>query len=228
MKKERIPTKIIKEIVSNEGIDLLTRALIIAQYSCGCRIGELLPYRHKTLKKGARTKKKIFEKKERKDYAWQPEDFEEWISEGLKRKHITENGKSVSIVLTNFKNRQQLDKVGFILLKYENWLYKPFKKYITNLDEETVLFKFSDRWAQKLVGKALKRYNPKWSSHHLRHSRATNLIVDLNIPIERVKLILGHASLDSTMVYTHLKIQDAIDSAIDGYIKKEEREKHEE
>ncbi len=42
--------------------------------------------------------------------------------------------------------------------------------------------------------------------HTLRHSFATNLY-DNKIPIERISQLLGHSSLDTTMIYSHISLR---------------------
>ena len=39
--------------------------------------------------------------------------------------------------------------------------------------------------------------------HILRHSIATHLLQQ-NVPLESIKTFLGHSSLESTQIYTHL------------------------
>ena len=48
-----------------------------------------------------------------------------------------------------------------------------------------------------------KRITP----HKLRHSIATHLL-EKGVPIEAVSQFLGHTSLESTQIYTHLIQQD--------------------
>jgi site-specific recombinase XerD len=40
-------------------------------------------------------------------------------------------------------------------------------------------------------------------THTLRHSIATHLLQS-GLPLEKIQLFLGHESLDSTQLYTHL------------------------
>lgn len=218
MERERIPEYIIKEIINSDNINPRTRALIICQYAIGARIGELVYYNHKILSREARK-----HKRENPGYIWQESDYEKTITNGLLKINIKENDRAISMILPNFKNKKQTIKAGFILKEQEKWMYEPFKEYLQTIDNEQPLFNFSARWARELVGSRLKKYNPTWSSHNLRHSRATNLIIDLNVPIERAKKLLGHASLESTMVYTHTKTEDVIEAAVKGYREKEGR-----
>ena len=43
----------------------------------------------------------------------------------------------------------------------------------------------------------------KITPHSLRHSIATHLL-EQNVPLEAIKTFLGHTSLESTQIYTHL------------------------
>ena len=46
----------------------------------------------------------------------------------------------------------------------------------------------------------------EFSTHSLRHSIATHLLQS-GMPIEEIAKFLGHASLESTQVYTHIVTQ---------------------
>jgi len=50
---------------------------------------------------------------------------------------------------------------------------------------------------EKALGKRIK-------IHSLRHSKATYLYEVEKVPIERIQLLLGHASLETTMIYTKI------------------------
>ncbi len=43
----------------------------------------------------------------------------------------------------------------------------------------------------------------KFSTHNLRHSIATHLLQS-GMPIEEIAKFLGHATLESTQIYTHI------------------------
>jgi integrase/recombinase XerD len=56
------------------------------------------------------------------------------------------------------------------------------------------------------------------TSHTLRHSYATRLI-EQGIPIETVRIVLGHASMKTTQTYLHLTqpLQEQIRAAVNGF-----------
>jgi integrase/recombinase XerD len=54
------------------------------------------------------------------------------------------------------------------------------------------------------------------SIHHLRHSIATHLLEN-KIPLEQVRMFLGHNQLETTEVYTHISTQQIKDMMQDVY-----------
>jgi integrase/recombinase XerD len=54
---------------------------------------------------------------------------------------------------------------------------------------------------QKHCEKAL---NKRLKIHRLRHSRATYLYEYENVPVEKIQVLLGHSSLNTTMLYTKI------------------------
>ena len=66
----------------------------------------------------------------------------------------------------------------------------------------------STRTVFSIVKKYIKKIsnNEKLSPHSIRHSFATHLL-DKGANLVSVKELLGHASLSSTQIYTHVKIE---------------------
>jgi integrase/recombinase XerD len=93
-----------------------------------------------------------------------------------------------------------------------NMLQRGIKTYIDTQRPQLFLFEgsngqaFSQRGAQWVMGQALKKtgiLKEDVSLHTLRHSYATHLL-EQGVSILAIKELLGHAHIDTTMIYLHL------------------------
>lgn len=91
-------------------------------------------------------------------------------------------------------------------------LQRGIKSYIETQHPQTFLFEgndglaFSQRGAQWVMSQALKKTSivkEDVSLHTLRHSYATHLL-EQGVSILAIKELLGHAHIDTTMIYLHL------------------------
>ena len=71
----------------------------------------------------------------------------------------------------------------------------------------------SDSGVQGVLRSTLKRlkFKKHVHPHVFRHAYATHLL-EANIPIRHVQKILGHKTLQSTMIYLHVTTQAQVDS----------------
>jgi len=116
-------------------------------------------------------------------------------SPGLLKSNIV-NQKGLYICsIPNFKNVKRLFKKPYISPK-EKFLFEPFKKWLDVCGEQVFPLRIS-RYRQ-LVDAAL----PKgFSSHALRHSRATHLAEIFGFNAYQIQAFLGHARLTTSSVY---------------------------
>jgi site-specific recombinase XerD len=98
------------------------------------------------------------------------------------------------------------------ILPLGNMLQRGIKTYIETQRPQTFLFEgndgqaFSQRGAQWVMSQALKKtgiVKEDVSLHTLRHSYATHLL-EQGVSILAIKELLGHAHIDTTMIYLHL------------------------
>lgn len=140
------------------------KAILMAIYSCGLRLSELLNLKIKDIRS----------------------------SDGIIRINQSKGNKDRIVSLP--------DKLLDILRKYY-LAYKP----ADYLFEGERGGRYSERSVQLILKKSLAKANIKTDGtvHTLRHSYATHLIQS-GIDIRVVQDLLGHESIKTTMIYTHI------------------------
>jgi len=81
----------------------------------------------------------------------------------------------------------KLDLMNIDIDKWKN----EYVKHCYNWFRYNVL----EKYCEKAINKRIK-------IHSLRHSKATSLYERDNIPVEKIQILLGHSSLNTTMLYT--------------------------
>ena len=186
MKKGSINYPEMKRIIL-ECKDKRTQALIAYQYGVGARAGELGYYYLHYYNDGPQR------------------------STGLKRKDVTYTDEIIRIKHPNFKQKdRQAYWPASIMKENEAWLYDIILDWLFNGQnypktynkDPTFLFPITRTRICSLIDEELKKYDPHYSTHWIRHSRATHIGEITGDPMA-VKMLLGHARIKTSMQYVH-------------------------
>jgi integrase len=73
-------------------------------------------------------------------------------------------------------------------------------------------------WAmRRILQRANERLGTNWTLHDLRHTAATRLANDPAITLTEVRAILRHADINTTSIYTAVRVEDLFDRLQDHY-----------
>jgi len=181
--------------IINNCADKRTQAAIAIQYGFAARIGEIAAfYKHNYYKHSEKFEEQIF------------------ISEGPKNKDfsVRDVSQEISFRKPNFKQKKvknyKKEIVGvdmftsFVMRPGEPYLYDIVLNWIASKEYEEPIFLLRQSRLRQLVDGELKKYDPRWSSHWLRQSRAWHIGEATNDPYA-VQAILGHGDLNTSLKY---------------------------
>lgn len=114
---------------------------------------------------------------------------------GLLKANVVKQKGVYTCNIPNFKNSKRVFKKPYISPK-ETFLFEPFKEWVNNSGEQVFDIRIS-RY-RKLVDDALP---VGFSTHCLRHSRATHLAEVFGFNAYQIQAFLGHARLNTSAIY---------------------------
>jgi len=176
------------------------KAMIAVQYALACRAGEIIHYLHRYVPKdpGEKALKKRMGVVE---------------TVGLLKENISVmEGERENIWVChvpNFKNAGTTWKDPYILEKSEPWIFQPFKQRYDACSSK--LFNLHISHYRCLVDNHLKKYDSGWSTHCLRHSRATHLVNEFGFSAYELQEFLGHAWLTTSATYVKKDLKRSAD-----------------
>lgn len=200
LKKKNIPYSEVINLIKNCD-NKRTQIAIALQYSFACRVGELAnTYTHYYYKKSKRGFEPI-----------------KYVSEGPKYEHfaLRDYGNELTFHKPNFKQAKQkkkdkttgeetirgVDRFTSILIKSgEPYLFNLVLDWIQSKKYGEPIIDLKQAMLRKIIDTELKKYNPDWSSHWLRHSRAWHIGAVTGDPYA-VQAILGHGDLNTSLKY---------------------------
>lgn len=124
--------------------------------------------------------------------------------QGITKQDIETKENYTEFRLNNLKNKKNTTKIVGIPNKKEAWLLKPIMDWI-KFCETNNLFELHESKARKLIKK-----ETGFSSHYLRHSRATHLAQEFGFNAYEIQQTLGHAKLDTSQIYVNSNLEDRI------------------
>ena len=111
---------------------------------------------------------------------------------------LGKGNKQRLVILGNFA-KERLENYISIREKKNSYLFEPLRKSSSKHISERYVFNIVKSYVKKIT------QNEKISPHSLRHTFATHLINN-GADLLSVKELLGHSSLSSTQIYTHINI----------------------
>jgi tyrosine recombinase XerC len=134
------------------------------------------------------------------------------ISEALQLNINDISTKEQTVKVSGKGNKQRIVPVGRKALdSLEN--YKKRRSEISNTNDDALFIskkgkRLSAREAYRIINRALQGIteSSKKSPHILRHTFATHLL-DKGADLQSVSEMLGHSSLSTTQVYTHVSVE---------------------
>lgn len=206
-KKKEIPYNNIITIIKNCQ-DKRTQIAIALQYAFATRVGELANgYIHYYYKKSKR--------------GFEPIKYE---SEAPKQKHfnIKNMETEITFLKPNFKQAKQksqdkneivgIDRFTSILIKSgEPYLFDLILAWLKTKRFDDPVLGLRQAMLRRIIDKELKKYDTKYSTHWLRHSRAWHVGEVTGDPYA-VQAILGHGDLNTSLKYVS-KLQKSLRDA---------------